>query len=154
MAQKRQMKKMGGPVWYRSWKPTTSGKNKGSGGWDEGDMVGGTLVDTSLDKKYKRLNYHIKVEEFNFDCENQDGDPLKIGDVLVLNGCGTLEKYFANLKRGEYVEVVYEGEAEIKSGDWEGEMAISLSVSIEEGSGEGALETAPESEEGDESSLL
>ena len=151
MAQKRQMKKMGGPVWYRSWKPT----KKGEGGWDEGDMAGGILVDTSLDKKYKRLNYHIKVEKFNFDCENQNGDPLEIGDVLVLNGCGTLEKHFANLKRGEYVEVIYEGEAEIKSGEWEGEMAISLSVSIEEG-GAGELDAAAikEVQDEDEGDLL
>ena len=149
---KRNMKKMGGPVFYRSWKPTKSGKNKGSGGWEIGDSVGGTLVDTSLDKKYKRTNYHIKVETFNFECENQNGVAMVVGDILVLNGNGTLEKHFANLKRGEYVEVEFEGEAEITSGEWEGEMAICLSVHIEDN---GELSDSPkEGEEESEGSLL
>ena len=143
MAKKRTMRKMGGPVWYKSWKPS----KKGEGGWEVDDMVGGVLVDTSIDKKYKRTNYHVKVETFEFadGCPNQDGKELQEGDVLVLNGCGILEKHLAGVDRGTYIEVVYKGQAEITSGEWEGEMATSLEVSIEES----AAQQADDSEEDD-----
>ena len=147
MSRKRQMKKMGGPVWYRSWRPS----KKGLGGWEIDDEVTGTLVDTSIDKKYKRTNYHIKVEEFNFDCENQKGEPLEVGDTLVLNGCGILEKYLEGVQRGEAINVIYKGQAEITSGEWEGEMAINLEVYIEDGgdSAEGGYPSDGNIEEGD-----
>ena len=134
MGVKRKMKKMGGPVFYRSYKPATKGKNAGKGGWDEEDFVGGVLVDVVTDKKYNRDNYHIKVEEMEFAeaTVNQNDEKMKIGDIFVLNGCGILEKHFANLQRGQYCKVTFKGEAPIKSGEWKGEMAVVLEVEIEE----------------------
>jgi len=126
MAKKRQMNRQGGPVFYHAWKD-----------WEENQSVGGVIVGTSIDKKYKRKNYHIKVETFDIEATNQNDEPMKEGDVLVLNGCGILEKHLANSVKGDYIEVVYEGQAEITGGDWEGELAHSIAVLLEDGAGEG-----------------
>ena len=127
--------RVGGPVFFRSWAPS---KKTGEGGWSEGDCVSGEIVSTTLDKKYKRTNYHLKVEEFNFECENQDGEPMKVGDILVLNGTGGLKKHLGCMKEGNVVakgtvlQLTYEGEAEITGGEWEGEKAHSIAIQFEE----------------------
>ena len=136
--------RVGGPVFFRSW----GANKKGEGGWDVDDCVSGTIVDHSLDKKYKRTNYHLKVEEFNFECENQNGEPMKVGDVLVLNGTGGLKKHLGCLKedtavkKGTALQVTYEGEAEITGGEWEGEKAHSIAVQFEDDYENGSVEAS------------
>tara|TARA_R110000782_G_scaffold269023_2_gene366387 strand:- start:262 stop:669 length:408 start_codon:yes stop_codon:yes gene_type:complete len=121
MAKKRNLTRSGGPVFFHAW-----------GSWEEGQYAEGTLVGTSQDKKYKRTNFHLKVEDFNVDATNQNDEPLKVGDVLVLNGCGILDKHLANVSKGDFIRVEYEGQAEITGGDWEGELAHSIAVLLED----------------------
>lgn len=118
----RNFKRKGGPVFYRAWKE-----------WEESDYAVGTIVDTSVDKKYKRTNYLLKLEEFNFEAEDHNGKELKEGDTLVLNGCGLLEKHLGNSEIGDAVKVVYAGQSEITSGEWEGTKAHNIEVYLEEG---------------------
>lgn len=120
--------RVGGPVFFRAWNS-----------WEEDEYVNGAIVDFSLDKKYKRTNYHVKVEEFNFECENQNGEPMEIGDILVLNGTGGLKKHLGCLreegtlvKKGTVIQATYEGKAEITGGDWEGEKAHSVAIQFED----------------------
>lgn len=127
MAKRKFGNRVGGPVFFRAWNS-----------WEEGDMASGTIVDFSLDKKYKRTNYHLKVEEFNFECENQNGEAMKEGDILVLNGTGGLKKHLGCMKEGDAIKkgtalmATYEGQAEITGGDWEGEKAHSVAIQFEE----------------------
>ena len=128
MAKRKFGNRVGGPVFFRAW-----------GSWEADEYVSGEIVDFSLDKKYKRTNYHIKVEEFNFDCENQNGEAMKVGDVLVLNGTGGLKKHLGCMredgtlvKKGTALMATYEGQAEITGGDWEGELAHSIAIQFEE----------------------
>ena len=124
MAKKRQLSRQGGPVWYHAWKD-----------WEAGQFAEGELVGTSIDKKYKRTNYHLKVEDFDIEATNQNDEPLEVGGVLVLNGCGILEKHLANVSKGDFIRVEYDGEAEITGGDWEGEKAHSIAVLLEDSVG-------------------
>lgn len=117
MGKKREFEKQGGPVWFHQWD-----------NWEEGQYVIGELVKTSQDKKYKRTNYHIKVEDFDIECTNQNDEPLKEGCILVANGCGSLEKWMADVNKGDTIKLVYGGKGEITGGDWEGEMAHGVEV--------------------------
>ena len=128
MAKRKFGNRVGGPVFFRAWKS-----------WEPDEYVSGEIVDFSLDKKYKRTNYHIKVEEFNFECLNQNDEAMKAGDILVLNGTGGLKKHLGCLREGDLIKkgtaifATYEGQAEITGGDWEGEMAHSVAIQFEEG---------------------
>ena len=128
MAKRKFGTRLGGPVFFRAWNS-----------WKEDEYVVGTVVDFSLDKKYKRTNYHVKVEEHNFECLNQNDEAMKEGDILVLNGTGGLKKHLGCLredgtliKKGTVIMATYEGQAEITGGDWEGELAHSVAIQFEE----------------------
>lgn len=119
MAKKRTMTRQGGPVFYHAWKQ-----------WEEDQSVTGTIVGTSIDKKYKRKNYHVKVEEFDIEAVNQNDEAMEEGDTLVLNGCGILEKHLANCVKGDALQVVYKGMVPNK----DGEDCHSIEVYLEESS--------------------
>ena len=121
MGTKRNFVRSGGPVFYHKW-----------GEWNAGESVSGVLVGTSIDKKYKRTNYHVKVEEFDIDCTNQNDEPIKEGDTLVLNGCGILEKHLSNCDKGDAVQVVYQGMVEVTKGENAGTEAHSIEVYLDE----------------------
>jgi hypothetical protein len=103
--------------------------------WEEGDWAEGIVVGSEKDKRFKRMNYIIKLEDFDLECEDQNGKPIKVGDNLLLNGCGCLERNMQGVQKGDAVKVVYTGQVEVSSGDWEGELCHTMDVYVAEEGG-------------------
>jgi len=129
----RQWEKKNGPTFYHAW-----------ANWEEGQFVEGVFMGGVLDKKYKRTNYKIKVEDFDITCERPDGKELQVGDVITINGTGGLARNLGVMEgdktedtnpslisEGTAVRLVYEGIVEIEGGDWAGQEAHSVTVYME-----------------------
>jgi len=120
---KRNFRRVNGPKTFRAWND-----------WEVGETLSGKIVAVTPDKKYKdRKNYHVEIEELNFDFEKQNGEILDVGEIIVLNDCGSLDKGLPKNCKGLFIEVEYDGMSEVTSGEWEGTEAHSVILSIDEG---------------------
>lgn len=146
---RRNWERQNGPTFYHAW-----------GNWEEGQYVEGTIVGATLDRKYKRTNYKIKVEDFDIECVRPDGTELKVGDVLTVNGTGGLagilgviegDKNYGEKPNlvpiGTAVKLQYEGYPEMTSGEYEGSNTHSVAISMDKGTPE--LDSMEEEEDDD-----
>lgn len=105
-------RQIGGSKAYRNWQL-----------WKEGDYVVGKFTGTSTDN-FGKSNYHVEVME-----TNQEFDPdhhyvpsrgknkgkkvfdreIKEGEVLALNGTGSLDYKMGMVNEGEVIRVSYAG---------------------------------------------
>lgn len=121
MTKRRNYVHRNAPKFFHQWKE-----------WEEGQFVEGIVVGSEKDAKYKRMNYIVKVEDFDIDCKNKEGVALKEGDHLLLNGCGCLERNMEGVGKGDAIKVVYTGSAKVTKGDWEGESCHTMDVFVDE----------------------
>lgn len=111
MGRKRVAREIGGSKVYLPWKE-----------WSEGCEVIGKLTGSSLDN-YDKTNWHIHVEECNFD------DDL-VGKTLALNHCGSVAYKMESVNIGEVVGFEMLGEVEITKGKHQGSMAHDIKVTV------------------------
>lgn len=106
---------------YRAWKE-----------WAEGDWIVGKLVGTSPNRKNKsKKDWILEVEEVGFE-DAKAAKKLKKGTKITLNCAGQLDRGMEQVGDGELVQVVYNGEGEMEGGDYAGQMAHSMEVTIVE----------------------
>lgn len=106
----------GSPKVFRKW-----------GDWEEGDSFVGTFKDQYVDQKYKKDVYVFEVESASFEV----GDKDITGKDLALNHIGKLGKAMQNIKKGTKIELVYNGQAEMQGGDYDGELAHDVDIFTE-----------------------
>jgi hypothetical protein len=105
---------------FRAWKE-----------WSEGDYVIGQLIGTNQNKKNKsKKDWIIKVEDAEF--EDSKLARELVGKNLTLNTAGQLDKGMDQVEIGDLVKVMYNGSAEMQGGDYKGEMAHNMEVSLVE----------------------
>lgn len=127
----RTFTQIGGGKVFRPW-----------GHWTEGDSIVGKLVGTSEDS-FGNENFEIEVEEVEFDEEvvetkNKNGEKVemkapKVGDIFVLNSCGSLERAMQNCDNGDIIKVIYTGEIILNKGKFKGKKAHTMKVMRAEG---------------------
>ncbi len=127
---------------YRAWKE-----------WDEGDVIICKLVGTSQNRKNKsKKDWIVEVEDAFF--ADKKEQKRVIGKTLTLNTAGQLDKGMEQVSEGELVQITYNGSKEMEGGDYEGQMAHSMSVDVvEEDSGEEEYDEEDEEIEDDEEDL-
>ncbi len=108
-------KKLAGSQTYRKWSD-----------YSEGDVVVGKFVGTHTDN-YDKVNPKIKVIHAEF--RDGSGEAL-IGQTLVLNSCGVLDKAMEDVQEGEYIQVVYNGTITMQKGKYAGKEAHTMDVSL------------------------
>lgn len=94
----------GGPAYFKGWKL-----------WDDGDYVIGKY-ESSYESNFRgqvTTNYRLKVLECNFSAEDKEGNEIDnqelVGQTLILNGVGKLDKFMEKVTPGMLVEVEYGG---------------------------------------------
>lgn len=153
---KYDFKQVGGSKVFRPW-----------GHWTEGDSIVGKYSGTSEDN-FGNTNYEIIVEECEFDEEvvtslnaKKEETELvapKVGEIFVLNSCGSLENAFEKIDIDDMVKVIYTGTIVLSKGKFAGKKAHTMKV-LRAGSGatsKAKTTTAPSNEEsvGGEDSAL
>lgn len=105
---------------YRAWKE-----------WDEGDVIICKLVGTAQNRKNKsKKDWIVEVEDAFF--ADKKEQKRVIGKTLTLNTAGQLDKGMEQVENGDMVQVTYNGSKEMEGGDYEGQMAHSMSVDVVE----------------------
>lgn len=122
---------------YRAWKD-----------WDEGDVAICKLVGTSQNRKNKaKKDWIVEMEEAMFSDKKKAKELT--GKVVTLNTAGQLDKGMEQVEIGDIVQITYNGQKEMKGGDYEGEMAHTMEVELVEEETEGGEEEEEEEEEED-----
>lgn len=111
MGRKRRAREIGGSKNYLAWKE-----------WDLECEVIGKYTGTSLDN-YDKTNWHIEVEECNFD------DTL-VGKTLCLNHCGSVAHKMKEVKIGDIVGFEMLGEETLQKGKFSGKPCWNIKVSV------------------------
>lgn len=125
---------------YRAWKE-----------WSEGDVLVGTLVGTSQNRKNKsKKDWILKVEDCFF--EDKKEEKRVKGKTITLNTAGQLDKGMEQIQIGQMVQITYNGSKEMQGGDYEGQNAHTMEViEVEEDDGsETPSDDTPEGEPEDE----
>lgn len=119
MGRKRKAREIGGSKTYFAWKE-----------WGEEFEVIGKYTGTSLDN-YDKTNWHIEVEECNFDEE-------LVGKTLCLNHNGSVAHKMKQVKIGEVVGFEMLGTETLKKGKFAGKECYNVKVTVydEEGNTE------------------
>lgn len=123
---------------YRAWKD-----------WEEGDVIIAKLVGSSPNRKNKsKKDWIVEVIEAMF----ADKKEMKrvVGKTLTLNCAGQLDKGMEQAEMGDAVQVTYNGQVEMKGGEYEGQMAHTMEVELVEEEGEESEEDLDEEEEEEE----
>lgn len=111
--------------------------------WAEGDIVIGKLLKVGEDQ-YQKPNYMLEVE----DAQLADKKLAKelIGKNITLNSSGMLDKAMAEIELGKFVQITYNGTAEIEKGKYKGKDShvIEVDLMVEEGDEDVSEEEAEE----------
>jgi hypothetical protein len=110
-------KQVNGPQKYRKWDDYTAG-----------DLFIGTYTGIHKDTTYKKDHFKFKVEECFF---KEDAESF-VGQTLVLNTCGSLEKAMEDIEEGTVLQIEYLGKDTMTKGPYAGKEAVSLAISIVE----------------------
>jgi uncharacterized protein with NRDE domain len=82
----------------------------------KGQTVAGTYLGSYRSGTFNSLTFKIKLESD--------------GRLIGLSGGGQLAKKMANVPEGSYVEVTYDGQSAIKSGQFKGTKAHNFRVAV------------------------
>lgn len=118
------------------------------GDWDEGDVVLGKYIGIHEDRQYDKQHVIIEVEEAFF--SDKKLAKSLIGQNLVLNSCGSLDKALEQLTVGDIIQCTYNGMGKIESGKYKGKEAHSVEVEIMGLQDEGSEEQQEDEDEEDD----
>ncbi len=124
----------GGNQIYRAWDK-----------WKEGDILVGTYKGIGPADKYKKDTFQFEVLE-TFFSDKKAGKEIQ-DKVVTLNFTGGFAKSMKAVTAGDTVQLTYNGQNEIASGEWAGEMAHAIEVEIGDMDGEGGGADKEEEEE-------
>lgn len=130
-------------------KASVSALFKGWGDWKEGDYVVGryhSMYETEFRKKMQP-NWRIEVLDCNFKIETKEGKMISpIGQIMVLNSAGQLNKVMEKTEIGMIVDLTYGGK---RAGKDDPDTLYHTFTEIQSGyaPGEGPQDTTPESDE-------
>jgi hypothetical protein len=110
-------KQLNGPQKYRKWDD-----------YSAGDIFIGTYAGIHKDTVYKKDHFKFKVEACFF---KEDAESY-VGQTLVLNTCGSLEKAMEEIEEGTTLQIEYLGKDIMAKGPYAGKEAVSLAISIVE----------------------
>lgn len=82
----------------------------------KGQVVAGTYLGSYRSGTFNTLTFKVKLEAD--------------GRTIGLSGGGQLAKKMANVAEGQYVEVTYDGQSKIKSGQYKGTLAHNFRVAV------------------------
>jgi hypothetical protein len=98
MTVRRRRKTIGGAKIYKPWKD-----------WSVDDFIIGKFTQQSIDN-YDKPCYHIEIEEFNLSSPKcYKGSEIKVGTLIGLNSCGSLDYKMEEVEIGQTVEITYMG---------------------------------------------
>lgn len=113
---------------YKTVKKVTTGSRlfRKWDDWKEGDIIVGKYEKMYIDDTYESKNYVIKVEESTFKLSGKS----IVGQALVLNSMGMLDKAMEDVKEGKLIQFEYTGKGKLKTGKYKGKPAHSCTVEI------------------------
>jgi len=107
--------------------------------WNEGDILIGKYKGFKEDQ-YEKPNWLVEVEDACF--SNAKEAKELVGKVIGLNSSGQLDKAMEKLTEGQWVQITYNGTAEIEKGKFKGKDAhvIEVDLLVEDGAEEASEE--------------
>lgn len=95
--------------------------------WEIGDCVIGKYVGMKIDQ-YEKPGWQILVEDAQF-TKHKEGEALK-GKTLQLNSSGQLNKAMEDVEEGQWLQITYNGTAQIEKGKFKGKDAHLVEVDL------------------------
>lgn len=85
----------------------------------------GIFVESYKGGKYDTLNHKFKATS---NIELSDGSTIAEGDMVIINGVGSLNSQMEQVLEGEETRVEYLGQSEMKTGQFKGTKAHNVEV--------------------------
>lgn len=105
----------------------------------KGDEISGLYLGSYTDKKYGKLNHRIQLQvAATLPVQADKKSPVtktkfKVGDIIVLNSSGSLDKQLVEYPKNTEMDIVYNGMSTLTSGQFKGEEFHTFEIFHAEG---------------------